>query len=80
MSMPDLNSHRWSGDYDSLSQPFAHPGVHLRLEYMPGFKMDAESLSAALGLDGPSLVNEVLDGKADVTPDLDSRLARLRTH
>lgn len=75
--MSELNSHRWSGDYESLSQPFAHPGVHLRLEYMPGFKMDAESLSAALGLDDPSSVNELLDGKAAVTPDLASRLAKI---
>ena len=39
--------------------------------------MNAESLSAALGLDGPSLVNELRDGKADVTPDLASRLAKV---
>lgn len=64
----------WDGAYSRLSRPLAHPGEHLRLDYLPEFKLDAQALTLALGLSNDSVVQMLLNEQLSVSLDLASKL------
>lgn len=64
----------WDGDYSRLSRPLAHPCEHLRLDYLPEFKLDDQSLTRALGLSDDTVVQKLLREELSISLDLASKL------
>ena len=54
----------------------AHPGEHLREDYLPDCGFTASSLAAALGVSRQS-INELLNERRGVSADMALRLGRL---
>ncbi|WP_409516042.1 MULTISPECIES: HigA family addiction module antitoxin [unclassified Brevundimonas] len=67
----------WDGDYSCLSTPLAHPGEHLRLDYLPEYKLDAQALTRALGLSDDTVVRKLLREELSISLDLASKLGRV---
>lgn len=64
-----------SQDYASFTAPLAHPGEHLREEYLPGFSLTIEALSDAMKLGDSAYLSQVVTGNSPVTADIALRLA-----
>jgi antitoxin HigA-1 len=58
------------------AEPPAHPGEHLREDFLPEFGLDPAGLSERLEADG-ALIQDVLAEAASVSPELALRLSRL---
>ena len=64
-------------EYEVLSKPFAHPGEHLREDYLPAYGLTAGGLARAMGLGDRTRVERLVRGRQPVTPDTALRLARV---
>lgn len=63
-------------DYSTFTAPLAHPGEHLREDYLPECGLSPSDLAHALGIDDHT-VDQILACRLPITPDLATRLAKL---
>ncbi len=64
-------------DFGGLAEPCAHPGEHLREDYLPAYGLSAGGLARAMGLSDRTRVERLVRGRHPVTPDTALRLARV---
>ena len=64
-------------DYTAFERPLAHPGEHLREDYLPGFKLTAGALAKRMGLKDRTRIERLVREQQPVTPDTALRLARV---
>ncbi len=64
-------------EFDGLAEPFAHPGEHLREDYLPVYGLSAGGLARAMGLSDRTRVERLVRGRQPVTPDTALRLAKV---
>lgn len=67
--MPDHN-------FSTFAAPLAHPGEHLREDYLPECGLSPTDLALALGVDEHT-VDQILSCQHPITPDLATGLAKL---
>lgn len=63
-------------DYSTYIAPLAHPGEHLREDYLPECGLSPSDLAHALGIDDHT-VDQILACQLPITPDLATGLAKL---
>jgi addiction module HigA family antidote len=66
-----------SHDYTAFTQPLAHPGEHLREEFLPEYHLTAGALAKAMGLKDRTRVERLIREKQPITPDTALRLGRV---
>ena len=64
-------------DYTTFETPLAHPGEHLRKDFLPEYKLSAGALARAMGLKDRSRIEQLVREKRPVTPDTALRLGRV---
>ncbi len=64
-------------DYITFAEPLAHPGEHLREDFLPDDGLTAGALAKAMGLKDRTRVERLIGEKQPVTPDTALRLARV---
>ncbi len=64
-------------DYTAFAEPLAHPGEHLREDFLPEFKLSAGALARAMGLKDRTRMERVVRGQQPITPDTALRLAKV---
>lgn len=64
-------------DYTTFSEPLAHPGEHLREDYLPAFKLSAGALAKAMGLKDRSRIEQLVREQRSITADTALRLAKV---
>ena len=64
-------------DFTALTRPLAHPGEHLREDFLPAFGLTPGALAKAMGLKDRTRVERLVRGAQPVTPDTALRLARV---
>ena len=64
-------------DYTAFERPLAHPGEHLREDYLPSFNLTAGALARRMGLKDRTRMERVVREQQPVTPDTALRLARV---
>ena len=64
-------------DYTTFHEPLAHPGEHLREEYLPEFHLTAGALAKLMGLKDRTRIERVIRERQPVTPDTALRLAKV---
>jgi antitoxin HigA-1 len=64
-------------DLEDLSQPHAHPGEHLREDYLPDYGLSPGGLAKAMGLSDRTRIERLVRERQPVTPDTALRLARV---
>jgi addiction module HigA family antidote len=64
-------------DYTLFTTPLAHPGEHLREDYLPAFKLSAGALAKAMGLKDRSRIEQLVRGQRAITADTALRLGRV---
>jgi addiction module HigA family antidote len=63
--------------YTTFAAPLAHPGQHLREDFLPDYNLTAGALAKAMGLKDLSLVEPLIRETQPVTPDTALRLGRV---
>jgi addiction module HigA family antidote len=64
-------------DFSDLAAPFAHPGEHLREDYLPEYGLTPGALARAMGLKDRTRIERLVREQQPVTPDTALRLARV---
>ena len=64
-------------DYTTFAEPLAHPGEHLREDYLPAFKLSAGALAKAMGLKDRSRIEQLVREQRSITADAALRLAKV---
>ena len=64
-------------DYTTFAQPLAHPGEHLREDFLPEYQLTAGALAKAMGLKDRTRIERLIREKQPVTPDTALRLGRV---
>jgi addiction module HigA family antidote len=64
-------------DYTAFEAPLAHPGEHLREDYLPDYKLTAGALAKLMGLKDRTRIERLIREKQPVTPDTALRLAKV---
>jgi len=64
-------------DYTTFLEPLAHPGEHLREDYLPGFHLTAGALAKLMGLKDRTRIERVVRERQPITPDTALRLAKV---
>lgn len=64
-------------DYTTFATPLAHPGEHLREDYLPAFGLSAGALARAMGLKDRSRIEQLVREQRSVTSDTALRLAKV---
>ncbi|MEP6967813.1 MAG: HigA family addiction module antitoxin [Pseudomonadota bacterium] len=64
-------------DYTTFAAPLAHPGEHLREEFLPEYRLTAGALAKAMGLKDRTRIERLIREKQPVTPDTALRLGRV---
>ena len=64
-------------EFENLTQPFAHPGEHLREDYLSAYQLTPGALARAMGLSDRTRVERLVRERQPVTPDTALRLARV---
>lgn len=62
-------------DYASFAQPLAHPGEHLREDFLRDYSLSPGALAKAMGLKDRTRVERLIREKQAITPDTALRLA-----
>jgi addiction module HigA family antidote len=68
-----MNGH----DYSTFAAPLAHPGEHLREDYLPAYALTAGALAKRMGLKDRTRIERLIRERQPVTPDTALRLARV---
>ena len=66
-----------SHDYTGFAEPLAHPGEHLREDFLPEYRLTAGALAKAMGLKDRTRVERLIREKQPITPDTALRLGRV---
>ena len=61
-------------DYTAFTEPLAHPGEHLREDFLPEFGLTPGALAKAMGLKDRTRIERLVRGAQAVTPDTALRL------
>lgn len=69
----DLATH----DNTAFESPLAHPGEHLREDFLPDFNLTAGALAKAMGLKDRIRIERLVREKQPVTPDTAPRLGKV---
>jgi addiction module HigA family antidote len=64
-------------DYTTFAAPLAHPGEHLREDYLPAFDLTAGALAKAMGLKDRTRIEQLVREQRSVTSDTALRLGRV---
>lgn len=64
-------------DFSDLAAPFAHPGEHLREDYLPEYRLTPGALARAMGLKDRTRIERLVREQQPVTPDTALRLAKV---
>jgi addiction module HigA family antidote len=64
-------------DYTAFETPLAHPGEHLREEFLPEYGLSAGALAKAMGLKDRTRIERLIREKQAITPDTALRLGRV---
>ena len=64
-------------DYARFAHPLAHPGEHLREDFLPSYSLTAGALAKAMGLKDRTRVERLIREKQAVTPDTALRLGKV---
>lgn len=64
-------------DYTTFATPLAHPGEHLREDYLPHFGLTAGALAKAMGLKDRSRIEQLVREQRAVTAGTALRLGRV---
>ncbi len=64
-------------DYTDFTEPLAHPGEHLREEFLPEYRLTAGALAKAMGLKDRTRIERLIREKQPITPDTALRLGRV---
>lgn len=64
-------------DYTTFETPLAHPGEHLREDFLPEHGLTAGSLAKAMGLKDRTRIERLIREAQPVTPDTALRLGRV---
>src|SRR4051812_9130796 len=64
-------------DYSTFAAPLAHPGEHLREDFLPAYNLTPGRLARAMGLCDRTRIERLVRGAQPVTPDTALRLARV---
>jgi addiction module HigA family antidote len=64
-------------DYTNFSEPLAHPGQHLREDFLPEYGLSAGALAKAMGLKDRTRIERLIREKQPITPDTALRLSRV---
>jgi addiction module HigA family antidote len=66
-----------SHDYTAFAEPLAHPGAHLREDFLPDYGLTPGALARAMGLKDRTRIERVVREQQPVTSDTALRLARV---
>ncbi len=66
-----------SHDYTTFSEPLAHPGEHLREDFLPDYHLTAGALAKAMGLKDRTRIERLIREKQPISPDTALRLGRV---
>ncbi len=66
-----------TNDYTTFAEPLAHPGQHLREDFLPDCNLTAGALAKAMSLKDLSLVERLIRETRPVTADTALRLGRV---
>lgn len=64
-------------DYTTFREPLAHPGEHLREDYLPNFGLTAGALAKRMRLGDRTRIERLIREQQSITPDTALRLARV---
>lgn len=64
-------------NYLDFAEPLAHPGEHLREDYMPSYGLTAGALAKAMGLKDRTRIERIVRGRQPITADTALRLGRV---
>ena len=64
-------------DYTLFAKPLAHPGAHLREDFLPDYGLTPGALARAMGLKDRTWIERVAPEQQPVTSDTALRLARV---
>jgi len=64
-------------DYTDFVSPLAHPGEHLREDFLPDFNLTAGALAKAMGLKDRTRIERLVREKQPVTSDTALRLGKV---
>ena len=64
-------------DYTTFEQPLAHPGEHLREDYLPSYGLTPGALARRMGLRDRTRIERLVRELQPVTPDTALRLAKV---
>ncbi len=64
-------------DYTAFAAPLAHPGEHLREDFLPEYDLTPGALAKAMGLKDRTRIERLIREKQPVTPDTALRLGRV---
>jgi addiction module HigA family antidote len=66
-----------SHDYTTFAEPLAHPGAHLREDFLPDYGLTPGALARAMGLKDRTRIERLVREQQPVTSDTALRLARV---
>jgi antitoxin HigA-1 len=64
-------------DYAAFATPLAHPGEHLKEDFLPEYGLTAGALAKAMGLKDRTRIERLIRQTQPVTPDTALRLAKV---
>ena len=64
-------------EYTAFAKPLAHPGEHLREDFLPEYHLTAGALAKAMVLKDRTRIERLIREKQPVTPDTALRLGRV---
>ena len=64
-------------EYTRFAAPLAHPGEHLREDFLPDYKLTAGSLARAMGLRDRTRIERLIREAQGITSDTALRLAKV---
>ena len=64
-------------DFADFVSPLAHPGEHLREDFLPEYKLTAGALAKAMGLKDRTRIERIIREKQPITADTAIRLGRV---
>ena len=64
-------------NHTTFAEPLAHPGEHLREDFMPGFGLTPGALAKAMGLKDRTRIERLVREEQALTSDTALRLARV---
>ena len=71
------SEHMITHDYTTFASALAHPGEHLREDFLPDYGVTAGALAKAMGLKDRTRIERLIRERQPVTPDTALRLGKV---